>query len=112
MGEIDWQCDDGICEHTDRVAGKCACYNKERVRVAPPWVRGDKKHGSPRDRGSADRYYGRPYNPHWHWYSDHGCQVVESEHMSVEEIAEYNEGWHGETGEKVWFEPEPQMEDY
>ena len=29
MGEIDWQCDDGICEHTDRVAGKCACYNKE-----------------------------------------------------------------------------------
>ena len=32
MGEIDWQCDDGICEHTDRVAGKCACYNKERVR--------------------------------------------------------------------------------
>lgn len=29
--KIDWQCDDGICEHTDRVAGKCACYNKERV---------------------------------------------------------------------------------
>ena len=29
MGEIDWQCDEGICEHTDRVAGKCACYNKE-----------------------------------------------------------------------------------
>ena len=29
MAEIDWQCDDGICEHTDRVAGKCACYNKE-----------------------------------------------------------------------------------
>lgn len=28
MGEIDWQCDEGICEHTDRVAGKCACYNK------------------------------------------------------------------------------------
>ena len=27
--EIDWQCDDGICEHTDRVAGDCACYNKE-----------------------------------------------------------------------------------
>ena len=29
MGEIDWQCDEGICEHTDRVSGKCACYNKE-----------------------------------------------------------------------------------
>ena len=57
----------------------------ERVRVAPPWVRGPLKHGSPEDRGSADRYYGRRYNPHWHWYSDHGCQVVESEHMTVEE---------------------------
>ena len=31
--------------------------------------------------------------------------------MSVEEIGEYNKGYHGETGEKVWFEPEPQMED-
>lgn len=29
MPKIDWQCDDGICEHTDRVAGDCACYNKE-----------------------------------------------------------------------------------
>ena len=84
----------------------------ERVRVAPPWVRGDKKHGSPRDRGSADRYYGRPYNPHWLWYGDHGCQTVESEQMTAEEIAEYDKGYDGETGEKVWFEPEPQMEDY
>ena len=24
------------------------------------------KHGSPTDRGSADRYYGRPYDPHWY----------------------------------------------
>ena len=84
----------------------------KRVRVAPPWVRGGAKHGSPRDRGLADKYYGRPYNPHWHWYSDHGCQVVESEHMSVEEIGEYNKGYGIETGEKVWFEPEPQIEDY
>ena len=84
----------------------------KRVRVAPPWVRGDKKHGSPKDRGSADRYYGRPYNPHWHWYGDHGCQTVESEQMTAEEIAEYDKGYDGETGEKVWFEPEPQMEDY
>ena len=84
----------------------------KRVRVAPPWVRGGAKHGSPRDRGLADKYYGRPYNPHWHWYSDHGCQVVESEHMTVEEIGEYNKGYGAETGEKVGFEPEPQMEDY
>jgi len=24
------------------------------------------KHGSPQDRGSADRYYGRPYDPHFY----------------------------------------------
>ena len=23
-------------------------------------------HGSPKDRGSADRYYGRPFEPHWY----------------------------------------------
>lgn len=65
---------------------------------------GGPKHGSPEDRGSSDRYYGRPYNPHWHWYSDHGCQVVESEHMTVEEIGAYNKGWHEETGN--WQEPD------
>ena len=32
--------------------------------------------------------------------------------MTVEEIGEYNKGYDGETGEKVWFEPEPKMEDY
>ena len=84
----------------------------ERVRVAPPWVRRGKKHGSPEDRGSADRYYGRRYNPHWEWYSDHGCQRIVSEHMTVEEIAEYNRGYYVETGEKVWFEPEPRTEEY
>jgi len=85
----------------------------KRVRVAPPWVRGDAKHGSPRDRGSADRYYGRPYNPHWHWYGDLGhVHTVESEQMTPTEITEYDNGYNGETGEKVWFEPEPQMEDY
>ena len=27
--QIDWQCDTGICEHSDRIEGKCECYNKE-----------------------------------------------------------------------------------
>ena len=26
----------------------------------------DRRHGSPYDRGSADRYYGRPANPHFY----------------------------------------------
>ena len=32
--------------------------------------------------------------------------------MTPTEITEYDNGYNGETGEKVWFEPEPQMEDY
>jgi len=31
--------------------------------------------------------------------------------MTAEEIAEYDRGYHGETGEKVWSDPEPR-EDY
>ena len=86
----------------------------DRVKVAPPWVRGDKK----------------PEDSRGPWF---GGQVLRSaiqsalalvqrswlsggggvrEGMTVEEIGEYNKGYDGETGEKVWFEPEPQMEDY
>ena len=84
----------------------------ERVQVAPPWVRGPLKHGSPEDRGSADRYYGRPYNPHWEWYGETCGGRIEKDQMTLEEIAEYNRGYHGETGEKVWSDPEPKTEEY
>jgi hypothetical protein len=32
--------------------------------------------------------------------------------MTPEQVAEYDKGYDGETGEKVWFEPEPQTEEY
>jgi hypothetical protein len=69
---------------------------------------GRPRHGSPEDRGSADRYYGRRYDPHWH------CEVrdefgrflrterIESDGMSVSEIAAYNVGFHKETDRKDW----------
>ncbi len=27
--QIDWQCDRGICEYSDRINGQCQCYNEE-----------------------------------------------------------------------------------
>ena len=30
--QIDWQCDKGICEHPDRIGGRCQCYNEEESR--------------------------------------------------------------------------------
>ena len=92
----------------------------KRVRVAPPWVRGGKKPGSPEDRGSADRYYGRSYNPHYIktvWDVITGRflrseKVTPAEGMTPEQVAEYDKGYDGETGEKVWFEPEPRVEEY
>ena len=82
----------------------------KRVRVAPPWVRGGKKHGIPRTvvRRTGTR---SSIQSALALVQRFGCQVVESEHMTVEEIGEYNKGYGSETGEKVWFEPEPRMED-
>ena len=58
------------------------------------------KHGSPKDRGSADAYYWRPANPHW--YPDgtgRGIRIEEAD-MTPEEIAEYHEGYDNETDRK------------
>ena len=50
-------------------------------------------HGSPFDRGGADSYYRRGFNPHW--YPDgtfKGVRIEKSE-MSEEEIELYRAGW-------------------
>lgn len=60
------------------------------------------KHGSPEDRGSADRYYGRRYNPHY-WPEGTGFGVrVEAADMTAEEIADYARGYDEETERKEW----------
>ena len=30
--QIDWQCDKGVCEYSDRKNGQCQCYNEENNR--------------------------------------------------------------------------------
>lgn len=59
-------------------------------------------HGSPQDRGSADRYYMRPYDPHW-WPegTGHG-ERVEMAQMDSDQIVEYTYGFNNEEDRKDW----------
>jgi len=60
------------------------------------------KHGSPQDRGSADRYYGRQYDPHW-WPEGTGKGIrVEAVDMTTEELQEYRYGFDTEEDRKHW----------
>ena len=60
------------------------------------------KHGGPLDRGSADRYYGRPFDPH-HWPEGtyKGIRVEEAD-MTVDQIEEYTYGYNNENDRKEW----------
>ena len=60
------------------------------------------EHGSPLDRGSADRYYGRPFDPHyWPMGTYIGIRIDEDQ-MTPMEIAEYDFGYANETDRKEW----------
>jgi len=59
-------------------------------------------HGSPQDRGSADRYYGRPYDPHWYPMGTGKGERIESIFMSEAQMEEYRYGWDNEEDRKVW----------
>ena len=60
------------------------------------------KHGSPMDRGSADRYYGRPYNPHWYPEGTGKGSRIELRDMTVDEIVDYTKGYNEEEDRKDW----------
>ena len=60
------------------------------------------RHGGPYDRGSADRYYGRPYNPHYYIDDTYMSEPITMERMTREEISEYMAGWNEEWDRKEW----------
>ena len=60
------------------------------------------KHGRPMDRGSADRYYGRPYNPHWYPEGTGKGSRIELRDMSADEIVAYTKGYNEEENRKDW----------
>ena len=61
---------------------------------------GERIHGGPADRGSADAYYGRLYDPHkWPEGTGHGQRVKLTD---LEEIEAYKEAYESETDRKDW----------
>ena len=60
------------------------------------------RHGGPQDRGSADAYYGRPYDPHYYVGDSMQSERVEKDFMTVGEIAAYDYGYEEETDRKDW----------
>jgi hypothetical protein len=52
------------------------------------------KHGDPFDRGSADSYYGRIRNPHKGGVGGDSGPRIESNEMTLQEIADYGAGYN------------------
>tara|TARA_R110002020_G_scaffold153565_1_gene332972 strand:- start:37 stop:255 length:219 start_codon:yes stop_codon:yes gene_type:complete len=54
-------------------------------------------HNSPKDRGSADRYYGRAFNPHyWRINDDKTMARVGQDKMTESQVADYRCGFDTE----------------
>jgi hypothetical protein len=62
------------------------------------------RHGSPRDRGSADAYYGRQPRPHYFVGKTRLSKEIHEDGMSDEEINEYYKGYNEEEDRKDWGE--------
>jgi len=57
-------------------------------------MRYDKRHGGPFDRGGADYFYGRGYNPHFYKGGTYTSDRVEMDDMTLAEITAYNVGYN------------------
>jgi hypothetical protein len=53
----------------------------------------DERHGGPYDRGTADSYYGRGYNPHYFVGDSYNSPRIEAAQMTEFEIEEYTAGY-------------------
>lgn len=53
----------------------------------------DMRHGGPYDRGSADSYYQRGFNPHYYTGHPNTSLRIEKDQMTEEEIAAYKAGY-------------------
>jgi hypothetical protein len=54
----------------------------------------DRRHGGPFDRGSADSYYHRGYNPHFYVGDTGSSRRVEMDDMTAEQIVAYTAGFN------------------
>jgi len=53
----------------------------------------NERHGGPYDRGQADSYYGREYNPHYFTGASFNSTRIELADMSAQEIIAYTAGY-------------------
>ena len=61
------------------------------------------RHGSPKDRGQADYYYGRLWSPHYYKGDSFSSELVEHKEMTEEEVNQYTEGYQDQlAGQKDW----------
>lgn len=66
----------------------------------------DQRHGGPYDRGSADSYYNRPFNPHFYVGATMQSPRIELACMTAEEITAYTAGYRDNEqfgDKKQWY---------
>ena len=52
------------------------------------------RHGGPEDRGSADSYYRRSFNPHYYKGGTHTSERIDLKDMTAKEITAYTKGYN------------------
>ena len=65
----------------------------------------DTSHGTPFDRGSADSWYSRPFNPHYGGVGGDSGSRVELVDMTADDIVAYTAGYNWNEqygGKKSW----------
>ncbi|HRC95213.1 MAG TPA: hypothetical protein PK317_00290 [Coprothermobacter proteolyticus] len=60
------------------------------------------RHGGPADRGSADKFYGRPKTPHYFVGATYASRMVEQSEMTAEEIKAYSDAYDTTDTKKDW----------
>ncbi len=70
--------------------------------VVPSVKPAHRGHGSPYDRGGADRYYGRSFEPHYYRGPVYQSPRIKIEEMTNAEFLEYKAGWDEQTERKDW----------
>lgn len=62
----------------------------------------DQTHGGPYDRGGADAYYRRKFNPHYYPDGTYKGKRVTKDEMTEDQIAAYAAGYDEEEDRKDW----------
>ena len=60
------------------------------------------RHGGAYDRGSADKYYSRPFEPHYYVGGTATSERVHLDDLTPQQVKEYTDGWNQETQTKEY----------